>query len=121
MITYPHQPPCTFRIQVHGRHALLIGTASTVCAKARVEHVAGEPLSPAGVVRPPTPTAITPGATAARRPPLDLLVLRAVQALGAREPGVMPVDHLESAARAPGRRGHAGDRGTARSQHSNPG
>ena len=46
-----------------------IGTASTVCAKSSSNRLRANASAPAGVVRSPTPTATTPGASSSTSPP----------------------------------------------------
>ncbi len=46
-----------------------IGTASTVCARSSSNRLRASASAPAGVVRSPTPTATTPGASNSTSPP----------------------------------------------------
>ena len=46
-----------------------IGTASTVCARSSSNRLRANASAPAGVVRSPTPTATTPGASSSTSPP----------------------------------------------------
>ena len=71
-----------------------IGTASTVCARSAWKTWRASRSTPAGVVRSPTPTAITPGREQQHVAALDVLVVPAVDLAGAGEARVLGVDQL---------------------------
>ncbi len=89
-----------------------IGTASTVCARLAANARRASRSAPAGVVRSPTPTAITPGASKQHVAAFDVLEAGLVEQRRAGEPRVVAVDRLrERGLAGPCRHGEAGDRG----------
>ena len=88
-----------------------MGTARTVSARPVSNICRASRSAPAGVVRSPTPTAITPGASSSHVAALDVLEVVAVDPRSGREARVEAVDQLGQLGLAlAGRHGQRGDR-----------